>query len=665
MAATPLHESLVTGTEAIHSGSTHKHDDPKSLGGHERDVPTASHALAEENVILPFDAERDHDAVTQENGTDVSDLAWEDPYAVFQPRIMGMSHEDFWLLIRRFNYIVFRVKAIEDRPDSDLDMEMSQHDKTSPEKLRVHLGRLYMSVIVGLVAAWKHLARLRSWNEPRRTSAFLSAYAVALMTDLLVPTLFLFLLALVAFPSSRPILFPPAPQSLINAKEGVLQKPPAGVMASKTSVTGAPEKHKGKAVEEEAHTVVNSFFKVITRFASDDADDQGSDEDNPGPGLAKIADKFADAKANTDRSQKAPENDDKTRDPMKHALEDVDIQPLLDGLFAFIDTWERFANALSPTARFRAYHSRVMLCSTLVLPALVSCYLSRDTIIRTSQFCAGLVLFGKPLIRRSCDFLDSFYPDWHRYCQLRNTILKGSPTNAQLTLTMLRIGERSKSPLLPSPASSGPTQAKPATTPASLRQLGATDEEIRQAIDPDPNMANSEGEDEPRSKPLLERFMEVIKRSSKRGVHVFHKVEKKRADHGNEHAQERLDIGQSTGQISAKAGPQRFPARYDGVAGYVYVTTDAVTPSIRWSSNKDDGQTAWTVNIEDIADLSKIKGMNPKKGEIVRWALDKELIDGLILTTTDGKSYQLGEVFKRNEVFNRLVAIGNQMWEMY
>lgn len=58
------------------------------------------------------------------------------------------------------------------------------------------------------------------------------------------------LITLILYPKSRGILFPPAPISLVDSKSGGVQKPKAGVLGSHESATGAPENHKGEAVEQ-------------------------------------------------------------------------------------------------------------------------------------------------------------------------------------------------------------------------------------------------------------------------------------------------------------------------------------------------------------------------------------------------------------------------------
>lgn len=49
---------------------------------------------------------------------------------------------------------------------------MSTKEVFSPDKLRANLERLYMTVIIGFLGLGKHIVRLRSWKEARRTACF-------------------------------------------------------------------------------------------------------------------------------------------------------------------------------------------------------------------------------------------------------------------------------------------------------------------------------------------------------------------------------------------------------------------------------------------------------------------------------------------------------------
>jgi len=88
------------------------------------------------------------------------------------------------------------------------------------------------------------------------------------MFDFVTPLLTLFLVVLIAYPPARDICFPPAPLALVDGKTGGVQKPKAGVLGSHDSATGAPENHKGEAVEAEASNFVNGIAHVALSSAS-------------------------------------------------------------------------------------------------------------------------------------------------------------------------------------------------------------------------------------------------------------------------------------------------------------------------------------------------------------------------------------------------------------
>lgn len=157
--------------------------------------------------------------------------------------------------------------------------------------------------------------------------------------------------------------------------------------------------------------------------------------------------------------------------------------------------------------------------------------------------------------------------------------------------------------------------------------------------------------------------MGFVKSNSKRGVSLFHRADKVRAHHGNTHAQARLDLGQTTRRVP-DAGPFKFPARFNKAPGYIHIATAAMTPSVSWRSHDENLETAWVVMVDDIEDLSKVDGMSVKTKHFVQWALDQESVDGLKLKTSSGECYHLDQVVKRDEVFNRLIAMGNQIWEV-
>lgn len=269
----PSDLSCTTSPETTFHSASAELSRPENLAPHEHGSQTTSHGLTASHSLTASHGLTASHALAQARadtlgetpdgtGEHTCDGNAIDADSAFQPHILGMSKDDAWVAIRRFNLLVFRVKASKNRPLTDFDIGSSEQAETSPEQLQAQLARLYMIVIIGLFAVYKHMVRLRSWREPQRTSKFLSVYLAAWLMNLLAPTLFLFIMLMVISPASRSLCFPHTPPSIVDAKTGEVQQASEGVMASETSVTGAPETHKGEAVEQEAHSFITSFSKV-------------------------------------------------------------------------------------------------------------------------------------------------------------------------------------------------------------------------------------------------------------------------------------------------------------------------------------------------------------------------------------------------------------------
>jgi hypothetical protein len=176
-----------------------------------------------------------------------------------------------------------------------------------------------------------------------KTKQYIQVYSVAWLLDFLVPTLFGTMLVLVVWPQSRKVLFPPAPLALVDKSTGGVQKPKAGVLGSHDSVTGAPEKYKGEAAEQEASNLIASVATVAVGSAAG-KHDQGTPEDAPMessvPDAMDIVSKTADAQAAAGGEVPA-DTHDKTRQPMKETVlngANLAMRVLSD----IIDTYERF-----------------------------------------------------------------------------------------------------------------------------------------------------------------------------------------------------------------------------------------------------------------------------------------------------------------------------------
>jgi len=366
-----------------------------------------------------------------------------DTYTAVQQGIFCLHHHTLDINIRKQ---LSHVKSLSEPPLGGLDLNIADEEEFSPDKLRANIERLYMTVGIGLVGFYKHIARLRSWRERNRTLAFLGVYSFAWIFDFVVPTIISFLIILIVYRPSRDYCFPPAPIALIDSSTGGIQSPKAGVLGSDNSLTGAPEKHQGEAVEQEASNFVNSF----TSIAINSAAGKNSQADPPHDDSSSIL-----AASDVKEKGKDGEVHDKTKEPMSAAMWSK-TRPVMHTLADVADTWERFGNVLHATSPFPHKRPRMKLAACLAPVLLVSLFTTSYMFTKINGLLIGFGFFADPLIWRGLDLLNKKIPNWQKYLELRNSILKGIPTNAQLTITLLRIGEANKAPLPPPPYSGPP-----------------------------------------------------------------------------------------------------------------------------------------------------------------------------------------------------------------
>ena len=168
---------------------------------------------------------------------------------------------------------------------------------------------------------------------------------MAWLFNFIVPLFLTTIIVLIAYPPSRSYLFPPAPLALVDSKTGGVQSPKAGVLGSHDSATGAPEKHKGEAVEQEASNFVKGIGSIALSSAAGkhqpgDPEEPKDPIDKSVPDPTRLAVAGADAKHAADGGQPATHHD-KTKQPMEDAMW-TKMRPTMQVLGDLCDGWERF-----------------------------------------------------------------------------------------------------------------------------------------------------------------------------------------------------------------------------------------------------------------------------------------------------------------------------------
>ena len=259
----------------------------------------------------------------------------------------------------------------------------------------------------------------------------------------------------------------------------------------------------------------------------------------------------------------------------------------------------------------------------------------------------------------------------------RSTILKGVPTNAQLTITLLRIGEANKAPIPPPPRSDQPPSSKPASINGDDLALDASNEEIHEAIHKDADQKAAEEqaehhEEEKKKHKHGQHILGFFKGTTKTGVEAKFGIDKARAVAGSRNAKDHLGVLPRTSDQEV-SGPVDFKGRYQGTKGWIYISTNVDVPTVSFSSKSSDGtglepektSAKFSVPVADIRELKKVGGLGWKAKIVVGWATGKTVADGLEIVDKQGKTYKVTAVKLREELFNRLVAMGGQKWESW
>ncbi|KAI9843018.1 MAG: hypothetical protein M1837_006649 [Sclerophora amabilis] len=611
-------------------------------------APTASHAIAVADHEEKGAAQEDNDAI------EVKDLGWHsDLQELPAPLIGGLPNGELWTLIRRFNKQTYHVKAISEAPGGNLDLNIAEEEEFSPDKLRANLERLYMTV----------------------------CYFIAWAFDFLVPTFLTMIVVLIVHPPSRPFLFPPAPLALVNASTGGLKKPQAGMLGTHDSLTGAPEKHEGEAVEQEASNFVSGLASIglssaVGKHPQTTPQDEASAIDTSVPDPTAMATSGSAAQDAAAGGKPSTEHD-KTKQPMEAAMWGK-ARPVMHILANIADEWERFANALSPTPPFPKQSARLKLAGILVPVLAVAFLVTSYLFMKLTTFLTGGVFFGQPLLIRGITLLNEKVPDWQQYLEIKNSILKGVPTNAQLAITLLRIGEANKAPLPPPPRSELP----PSDTPPALHgddvPLDVSHEEVQDAIHPDASSTSgsTSGASSTKGDPPKHRhgrkMLSLLRGSARTGVSTLLGADRFKASAGSEHARNRLGVISKPSDQDI-TGPIEFKARYHGKKGLLFIQTNAITPSLSFTLDSSVTGKDWTrpptpdfsVPIAAIRELKKVGGLGWKAKIVVGWAMKREVADGIQIVDGKGASYTFTAIRLREELFNRLIAMGGQKWESW
>ena len=174
---------------------------------------------------------------------------------------------------------------------------------------------------------------------------------------------------------------------------------------------------------------------------------------------------------------------------------------------------------------------------------------------------------------------------------------------------------------------------------------------------------------------MSQRISKQIKRTTKASVRQVQKLDalKSRAlvsrDEKNANEAERN---------SENISLVRFQAQFKEKRGFAYID-EAMEgkPVLSWKSERQpfassastsafsSPSLSWTIPIRDSTEIRKVNSLGTKSRVLAEWALDRQVEHGITLRTVQGETFQLTGMSNRDELFNRLISMGDQMWESW
>lgn len=177
------------------------------------------------------------------------------------------------------------------------------------------------------------------------------AYFAAWLLDLLIPLTLGTLITIISSKAARDTLFPPAPRALVDAGTGELQKPAAGQLGTMNSLTGAPEKQEGQAVEEEAANFVDNLRHLAQKAVGMHTSPNNKGDPLEGKVPKPVRKGIKAVQAAGSAEGHTTESHDQTQEPMEKIIWDKINPELVADIIKtaphvvgeIVDNWERFA----------------------------------------------------------------------------------------------------------------------------------------------------------------------------------------------------------------------------------------------------------------------------------------------------------------------------------
>ncbi|WWC68276.1 uncharacterized protein I206_102199 [Kwoniella pini CBS 10737] len=606
--------------------------------------------------------------------------------------VKGIDNDDLNALLRMFDKHVQNVHICPHLKEDDiprgLDLQASPDEEFTIDKMRSNLERFYSTVVIGLLRCLTEIRRIRQWEEGGiRTIVTLLVYSIAWHFEVILSTFVLFLGSLILSPTTRQFCF----------------DPPSAYR------TQARQTSQGMADSEaRANGWADSMMGMMTTITT------GGD----GDGGQKAEEKFTEEVNGMiveDMQRKEQSAGLEGKSDKEKAIE-LYARPTMRIIGGIADKWERIANSLNPTPPFALDPHRTRVFMYIIAPLLlVTTFVSERLVCRMTGLSFGLFMFAKPVIDGCLEELDRRYPHWFESLIVEHNILSEVPTNMQLVLRLLREAEHQRAPLPPPPlenhqnqqeddaADSGSTHSseskkskvKNFLTNTETKMSNGLRAKLRHGWDKagsvkEEGFAWMSGHKTPDYERLAQTAFDKLNIPHEKGPAnaILRRLPSGSKENAPDTASRYYVNHTKHGPGHIIIHPPTIPSAPSGSftpARIVFTTIRRVSAaknvSIDASSEPKKGDL--TISVNDIVSIKK-EGMNWPRRALTSWILDTQGAGGTGMeikiarrgrpSVPEGdeavripaleETIKLKSIVRRDELFSRLLSIGEQKWEL-
>lgn len=627
--------------------------------------------------------------------------------------VEGIEDDNLWVLLRMFNTQVNHVlHPARGLPPDQPDLRQTNLPNVPyrSDTLKANLERFIKAIAPPSSRGIREVQRLSDWHgEFYRTLTYCAGYFISWGLGCTVVAALCFFAILVAFPGTRRFLFPdlpedvPPPDPLEHIKDEPLAKATPAAKDHKLTRAEQAEEHSvevtavmlgyiGKLLlggeAREGNAVVGPKDLVAETDEPDnivtDADGKivgyQTEEHDANAERMRVNGEIVKVRRDKEARSEAQSEADARREELTTRM----AKATENGVGGAADFIEIMQKALSPVPVYPDSFARFKLAALLVAPALLLHYVPAQLIGRFVTLLFGVVFWGHEPMMKGAEQLMERFPNWMDYLDPRNHLLSGVPTNAQLTLHLLRASEAEGNPLPLPPVAPTLEEANEAINDeedgvkTKAAKAAASDTKAGKALSSG-NPDNNKG------------VRKAAKKTGGKTKSLFKRAARKLAGMGSDVTV----VGEESGVLKkkinsmvlkAKWGDEvpegGFVAKHNGTSGHLFLDDEegclswvpllSKTPEKVWYIDDLVEMKKQGLGVQRLA-LAMMSGAEIESlGLALRFAKTADDVSMKDMTEEEQLAHaQKAEeslIFRgveaREQLFNRLIAMGHQRWEM-